>query len=495
MMRCWRSWLTHLFSPEGFRGPVLTLLSGTSAVLVLSYLTQPILTRLYTPEEFGLAVYFRDLLLVLASFTSLRYDDAILLPEDDEDAAGIVGVAFTVLMGFMVVLIGALIWRHEIAALLGLADLAFWLILIPPTLLAIRLGKLAEVWLTRIKRFRSISTGQVTLAVGVASTRIGAGIPPLNAGAGGLIVGYLVGQVMGALVLGGAVLRRSARYLRAAFRPARLKRLAYRYRHFPLFTTPSTLLNTIVTRLPVLLLPFFFDQAVIGLYDRAFIVLAVPFSYVGMAIARVFFVHAAEAHRTGGLSAITGTVHQRLVMIGLFPTVALMLAGPDVYEIVFGAEWRTAGTFLQYLGPWLFLASVAAPLTTLFDVLERQRLDLLTSVFMFIVLASAMIAGGRTGDVTTLLLYIGVAGVAARVLHLVVLLRLARTPVALVMKPYVRYTLFSLPGLLLIIGGLWLDSAWWTTGATMLGGALYAGLVLWRDRLLAYRPPPQDPSA
>ena len=77
-----RIWLKQLFSTEGFRGPALTLLSGTTVVLVLAYLAQPVLTRLYSEAEFGLSDYFVSVMVVLISFTSLRYEDALMLPED-----------------------------------------------------------------------------------------------------------------------------------------------------------------------------------------------------------------------------------------------------------------------------------------------------------------------------------------------------------------------------------------------------------------------------
>ncbi len=480
--------LNRLFSPEGFRGPVLTLLSGTTLVLALSYLAQPVLTRLYLPEAFGLADYFVAVLLVLSSFSSLRYEDALMLPEDDEEAGGVFWLALLVLGGFVGLLSLSLIWREAIAAWTGLPALAPWLLLMPPALLAMRTAKVAEIWLIRARRFRNVTAGQVGSTLVMVGTRVGAGLPPIGAGAGGLIGGFVAGQVTALLVLARFVLRQSARVLFGAFGWGRIRRAARRYRRFPLFSTPSTLLATVVTRLPVLLLPLYFDAAVVGLFGRAFAVLAIPLSLIGGAVAQVFFVHAAEAHRDERLPEVTLTVHRRLVMLGLFPTLALLLAGPDVFEVVLGAAWREAGRYVQYIGPWLFLASVASPLTRLFDVLERQRLDFLTSLLMFVALAAAMILGGRTGEAATTLMLVGAAGAGARVLHLAVLLRLGAVGYGAALRAYGRYLLFSLPGLLLLGGALLLHRPWLTTVATVLAGALYAGLVLWQDRLLAPRP-------
>ena len=489
-----RIWLNQLFSTEGFRGPALTLLSGSTAMLVLAYLAQPILTRLYTEAEFGISDYFVSMMVVLISFTSLRYEDALMLPEDEKEAAGVVWLALTVLASFTALFGIVLIWRDEIAALLGFSAIAPWLLLVPPTLLAMRTAKVAELWLIRTKRFRHVTAGQVSATSTMVASRIGAGLPPVNAGAGGLIGGFFLGHVASMLVLGGSMLRQRARLLFSAFSWSRIVEAARRYRRFPLFSTPSSLLNALVARLPFFLLPVFFDEALLGLFGRAFNVLAVPLGLIGGAVARVFFVHAAEAHRDERLTKVSMTVHKRLVMLGLFPTLALLLAGPDIFAVVFGAPWREAGVFVQYVGPWLFLGAVASPLTRLFDVLERQRLDFATSVLMFVAIAAALVIGGRTGNATTAFLLLGGAGVGIRIIHLAVLLRLAAVPYLTALHAYGRYTLFSLPGLALIAAALWIGPAWLTTLAAVVAGLIYGGLVLWKDKLLALRPESQSTS-
>ncbi|QXD14855.1 oligosaccharide flippase family protein [Rhodocaloribacter litoris] len=476
---------THLFAPGSFRTSVLTLLSGTALALALAYLARPVLTRLYTPAAFGLADVFVALVGMLLPLASLRYEDALMLPEDDREAVSVLGLSALLTGAFVLVTAGLLFWRDDLAAWLGAPALAPWLWLLPPALLAMRAAKLAEVWLTRNKRFRPISAGQVTQTATMVLTRIGAGLPPWRAGAGGLIGGFVLGHAAAAVVLAGAVLYRSAPLLRNALRWTPMWAAARRYRRFPAFSMPSALLGALVTRLPFLLLLAFFDQAVVGHFGLAFNALLIPLSLIGGAVAQVFFVHAAEAHRHGTLPDLTATVHRRLVMAGLFPTLALLLAGPDVFAFVFSEAWRTAGSYVQRVGPWLFLSAVASPLTRLFDVLERQRLDLLTSLLMFLVLVGALVIGGRSGNAGFCLLLVGIAGGAARLGQLLVLLRLGAVPWPAVLRPYGRYLLLGLPGLGLIAAALPAGHPWLTTLALAAGGLTYGLLVLRYDRLLA----------
>ncbi|MEM1126988.1 MAG: oligosaccharide flippase family protein [Bacteroidota bacterium] len=483
-----RAWLRHLFSTSGFRGPVLTLLSGTGLSLLVTNLAQLVLRRLYSDVAFGLMDVFRAIVVILGSVASLRYEDALMQPESDEDAASLLGLA-TVLSLFVAAMAAvALIWREAIAVWLGAPTLAVWLVLVPVALVLMRLGKLFELWHTRQSRFRRISTAQVAQTTTSVSVRVGAGVPPLQAGTGGLVAGYLLGQVAVILVYSRAVVS-GLRQVRRVLRVSTLRALAIRYRRFPLFAMPSTLLNTLTVQLPPLLLLGFFDESTVGQYGLAFQALALPLGLVGAAVAQVFFVRAAEALREGTLNTLTAMVHARLVAVGLFPTLVLLIAGPDIFAFVFGEAWRTAGTYVRYVGLWFFLATmVSSPLTRLFDVLERQRLEFGFSVLMVGALAVAFVVGGQTGDVTTTLLYVGVAGASTRLLHIGAMLRMAGVPVREALWPYLIGAARSGPLLIPLVVFLPLQLPWVTTLAAVVAGLGYLGLLLWQDGLLAVRP-------
>lgn len=474
-----RSWISQLYSRDGFRGPVVTLLSGTAVTLVLSYLAIPILTRLYTPEQFGTSDYFVMMVSMLITFASLRYEDAMMLPEDDDHALAIFWLALGLTGVTTVGITVATFWSADIASALRVGAVAPWLWMLAPAVLLIRFGKLVEVWFTRQKAFRTITGGEVTNKIAMLSARIGAG-SATGIGAGGLIGGYVAGQIASGAYYGTALLKSPRSPFRIVPTVTTLRSVVSRYRRFPFFSMPSSLLNAIVARLPVLLLPVFFGLDVVGLFGRAFVALAVPLSLIGTAVSQVFFVHAAEAHREGRLATLTETVHSRLVMIGMLPTVLLVVAGPELFAFVFGPEWRTAGIYEQYLACWFFLGGVASPLTRLFDVLERQRTELLISIAASLALTLALVIGGRSGNVLFTMALIATAGSLIRLLHVATMLQLAGVPLHRALRPYVTYTLVSLPLALPV----WLVREAWPLWATTLMTAAicaaYFGVIAWK---------------
>ncbi len=456
---------------------MLTLLSGSSLALALSYLAQPLLTRLYTPEAFGMLDAFVALASLLFVLSTLRYEDALLLPRDEAEARSLLRLSACVLTGLslLCLLLSLPTWlllQHQTA-------LADWLPWLAPTLLIMGSGRLAELWLMRRQAFRTLSTGTALRATTTTTVRLVAGLPPIQAGAAGLIGGFLSGH-LSTLLFYGWRLHRTRSMLPRPSLP--LRTLAHRYRHFPLFTLPAALLNALSMRLPFLLLLAFFDAQVLGFFGRAFMVLTVPLGLVGGATGQVFFVRAAEVRRSNALRLLTLRVYRRLLQIGLYPALLLIMMGPELFTFVFGAPWRTAGRYAAWITPWLLLAGLASPLSRLFDVLERQRTDLATSALLFLLQTLALIAGGLHGHPETALLLLGLAGALGRTLQLGVLLHLAGVSVSDVFAPLFRYLRYSLlPLSLLYLTAAWISPPVHLTLA-LLTVPLYLGVSTWLER-------------
>lgn len=449
-----RDFFGRLYVRTGFRGPVVTLLSGGALSLVLTYGAQLVLTRLYTPEAFGVSDYFVMMVTVLLALVSLRYEDAVMVPESEEEASRIVLFAMGLALAASLPLLAFALWSEPITRFLGIPELAPWFWLIPVALLITKASRLLEVWHGRQKKFRRITGAQVAAAGSMGAGRIGAAVALPGLGAGGLIGGFIVGQAASAAVLAPSAVR--VNISKPAAGTTSLLAIARRYRRFAAYSAPAAALNAAFARLPTLMLPLFFPTAIVGFYGRAFVALAVPLGLIGNAVAQVFFVHAGEARRAGTIRSLTTQVHARLVMIGLMPSAAVMVAGPDLFAVVFGEPWRFSGTFMPYVAPWMFLTAVSAPLTRIFDVLERQGTDLASSVGMFALQAVALIAGGITGDLVLTLLLLGIAGAVARALHIVLILRYADVPLQEMLRPYARYGAYTFPPLLLIaVATLW----------------------------------------
>ena len=64
---------------------VLTLMTGTGLAQAIPIAISPILTRIYTPEEFGVFALYMAIASILTVLVTGRYEMAILLPKKDPD--------------------------------------------------------------------------------------------------------------------------------------------------------------------------------------------------------------------------------------------------------------------------------------------------------------------------------------------------------------------------------------------------------------------------
>ena len=85
-----RNQLQRLLPKKSFLRGVSVLVGGTAGAQIMSLLAAPLLTRLYTPEDFGLIAVYGSLLAIISVITCLRYELAIPLPEDEGVAANLV---------------------------------------------------------------------------------------------------------------------------------------------------------------------------------------------------------------------------------------------------------------------------------------------------------------------------------------------------------------------------------------------------------------------
>jgi len=161
-----------------------------------------------------------------------------------------------------------------------------------------------------------------------------------------------------------------------------------------------------------LMLAAFFSPVVVGFYGMAYMVVNMPMSLIGSATGQVFFQKASEEkNRTGSVKMVVQEVHQRLVSIGIFPILILMVIGEELFALVLGAQWGTAGGYARILAPWLLLVFIASPLSTIFSVLERQTVDLSFNLLILFSRIAVLYIGGVYGNPVIALVLFSITGV------------------------------------------------------------------------------------
>ena len=462
-----------------FFRPVATLLTGTVLAQVLIYASRPVLTRLFTPDEFGVLSFYTGVIAVIASLSGGKFEDALMLPRDPQRAWSL-AAASILLSCLAAVVLGALsVFRHVLQPLLSNPEAARFLILAPLSVVFVGVARTSDAWLTRTQHFVEVARGRVAHSAALVPAQLAGGIGKV--GAVGLVGGLLLGQATQSIYYG---LRAIAAARSESLSIPSLRSIfdaAWRYRRFALFGAPGTALNTASVQLPALVLLFFFDASVLGNYGVGYAVLAVPMTLLGSAVAQVFYVRAAEAIRTGQVTDLTESVFRRLVALGLFPILCVSISGPELFRFVFGSSWSDAGLYASYLSPWVFLVFISSPLSRLFDLLEKQKELLLFNVLLFVVRGSALLAGGKSDDAKIAILLFGVAGALMWLLHTGWTLHLAAVRAWRAGAILGRYLAFAAAPFSIVVVSKLLDSDLWASAGVVLAGAIYYLVLLRSD--------------
>lgn len=372
-----KSIIHSLLPKSGFARGVGVLVGGTAGAQILLVLAAPVLTRLYTPEDFGLLAVYASLLALIGVLASLRYELAIPLPEDDQEAAN-VAVLCLVLVAVSSLLTGLLVafLGQPIAHTLGVPQLADYLWLLPVGVLLNGVYNVFNYWSIRTKRFTTIAGTKLRQAVATLAIQLTA----FKLGGIALLVAQIAGQGVGTTSLARPALSKPE------FKQVSsegIKQVAIRYQRFPKFSTWASLVNTAGHQLPPILFAAFFTVGAAGLYALAHRILTLPTTLIGGAIGDVFFSHAADAHRENRLGELYLKLQDTLIQIGLPPAMILVVAGSDLFALVFGEAWREAGVFSQWLAISIFAGFVVSPLSQVFIVLEKQKTGLILQTVLF----------------------------------------------------------------------------------------------------------------
>ncbi|RAH38217.1 lipopolysaccharide biosynthesis protein [Halomonas sp. SL1] len=435
---------------NAFARSVSVLVGGTAGAQLLMVLASPLLTRLYTPDDFGLLAVYAGLLGVLAVIASLRYELAIPLPESDQDAASIVVLSLLAVLGVtLTTAILVLMGGDSIASVLGVPKLAGLLWLLPLGVLLQGCYKVFNYWAIRTKQFPLIAKTRLRQALATLAIQlVGA-----KAGSVSLLGGQATGQGVGSITLARSALKRPE--LRH-WRCRDVWHSAKRYRDFPLFSTWGGFFNSVGQQLPPLLFASLFGAGAAGLYALAHRVLTMPMSIVGQAVGNVFFSSAAEAYREGRLGPLVSSVHEKLAQIAMPPALVLIVIGPDLFTLVFGEQWRSAGDFARWMAPWLYMVFITSPLSTLFSVMEKQTQGLLFQVILLLARVVAITLGAWQGNLIVAVMLFSGASALCWVGFLAWITRVTGNTQGMMLRPAASTFVVSLAS----VAPLWLGTHW-----------------------------------
>ena len=371
---------------ESFLRNLAILGSGTALAQLIPILASPLLTRIYSPNDFGMFAVFMALISTFTPLVCGKYEVALVLPRDDVHAEHLFGIAiyFSLAVSGGIVAI-FLLFGDDVLSFLDADKLGNWVFAVPLALLLTGFFTASNYLANRNRQYILMSHARVSRSLATTFTGILAGT--LGAGFGGLLAGVIVGLLVASLIL----LHRNQKILkRRTFVWSRAKHLLFgKYRHYLIYNASTGLLNGLTLSLPVFFLSRYFPESIVGYYAIVLRVTLAPVGFISASVSQINLkkvIDLVNADRPvmPYLLKLTGA----LLLIIAIPALIVILWGFELFALVFGESWATAGEYASIMMPAIAIQFVASTLSTTLEATQHNRL---LSLWRLISIVSTMV--------------------------------------------------------------------------------------------------------
>ena len=387
---------------------IFKLVGGNAFAQIIAFAATPVLTRLYTPEDFGQFSFFSAVASVIAILATGRYEFAILLSDSMEKTRCLLVVS----LGLALLTALAVVTCVTTADYFVVADSLIFAL--PVWVFFLAMASIFEKISNKERRYGIISAQKIVTATAAAAVSIFVGWTNngSQSSAFGLIAGAIVGPALSVLLVF-LVLRKQTSCLSFAsgcFSTKSVFSTLKLYRHFPAFNLPHAMINTAAGNAPVFLIPIFFADALLGVYSLGVRVIQAPLSLFVSSLYNVLSQKFFDVRQRGGsLSDLYEKYVKYIfgIVLFLFP-IFWFLEDPMAY--VFGAKWSDAGKYIRILSPYLLFVLMVGPFAFVPVLLGKQRQALQLEIFASSTKVISLVVGGLTGNFELMLILFSLSG-------------------------------------------------------------------------------------
>ena len=343
---------------------ILTL--GSIASKIVATAIYPIISRLYTPEQFGDYSVFYSCLFILAPLATLKYPVLIPLVKTKEEVSDIISLSCWISIVFcslLVVLKSIIGFRYE-----------FFPFLIA-SLLGASLNEIFVFWKTRKSSFGTLAILEISRSTAGSLAQITFG--KTQTFINGLVAANVVHK-LGLLPLLWS--RSKSAIFRKIFAIRNTRKLFFVAKNsidVPKYMLPSELMLVISNRVPVLVLASIYGKSVAGFYGMAIMLLALPLRMLGNSMSKIVYskLKHYDPSDLEDLVRLKDFINRFRLFLVLVGSVICFIAffSPFYIEIILGKQWVSTGTYLRVLSVPFALEICCIPFVAIFNYFKAEN--------------------------------------------------------------------------------------------------------------------------
>lgn len=360
---------------------VSKLVSGAIGAQIINLLAMPIITRAYTPEALGQLNIYVSSSLILSFIMPVGFQLAMPLAKDDKEVKSIESITFYSSMSICILLV-ALIWgiKANIDSFEFINNIGYLVYLIPIGAMLQGWSTVSENYCYQSDRYNLPPISNVTQSLINNGLKII--LSKLYATSAALIISTFSAYVTRFFVIKISLLLCGEKNkIKKEFGIGEIE-IINKYKDFPKYRLPQMFINTFSQHMPLYFLGYFFSNSIVGFFGIANTVLALPISLLGTSISNVLYPKFAKKIEAKG-SICSDIVKAMLIIsaIALVPFLILALYSSDIFGLVFGDNWRTAGQYASCLAVNSYFMFLSRPIISAIPVLKLQKQFLMFEIF------------------------------------------------------------------------------------------------------------------
>ena len=379
-----------MIRPRPFIKSFFALLSGNVIAQLLPFLFAPVLSRIFSEEEFAVQANFIAIITLIGIIAGGRYEFAIVLPKSKKDALSLLSVAVRIAVVVALASSAVILFSDEISRFYEDEQLQNYLPYVPVAVLMLALNSIIMQWMVRRKAFKFISIVKIIQAVLINTVTIVLGF--VLFGASGLIFGWLLG--LGITTVLAIYFMKSSVNVRSIKKEDRL-RVAKAYKDFPLINSLHAFTDILFSQfLLFALITKEFGLLYLGLFFMMNKYLRAPIKVIGSAVGQVYYREANEKflNREAVYPLVLKSV--KLVLYFAVPICLILIAfGPDLFGLYLGEKWTQSGHYARIMAIPILFNFIVAPISSTPLIYDKQKTAFIISVVGYALSLGALMIG------------------------------------------------------------------------------------------------------
>lgn len=376
-------------SYQAFLKKFALVFSGSTFSHIITLATYPILTRIFSVEEFGIFTNFFGLMAVFSVIQSLKLQHAIVTEKSEKNTFYLLILCSVIPIFNSVILYSLFQLNTSFFRFINESNLLVPIIFSGLLMVFYDVGYnfLAKYGLFKNLVFIKIMQNSLII---ICQLFYGYFIvdPITIPFSNGLIAGFIVGQLLSLFILFFVLIKHFFKENKSklTFSFHKYRKILSSHKKFIYFTMPAEFINSLSYYLVVYFITINFGIFYAGLYGLSQRVVMGPLNLIGVSLLDIFKNYAAEEiKKLNSIKKSYNLMLKILIVMSIICFIGIIIFA-NFSGLIFGEEWKDVGRLVLILIPFYIAKFISSPLSYTFFLLKKQEIDLIWQLGLLLII-------------------------------------------------------------------------------------------------------------